>query len=101
MAKDISRAVLEREERARELVASRAYVVTAGAVLVYSDAPSCPGYTVVEGSCPCPDATLGWAARHLGGRCKHVIAAELAAASARRVEAARRLAAIADEFDCN
>src|SRR5437868_3990378 len=100
MAKDLRAAVVEREERARALVASRAYVVTAGAVLVYADTAGCPGYTVEWGRCPCPDATKGYAHRALFGRCKHVVAAELVGLSARRATAARRLARIADEFAC-
>lgn len=73
------------------LVAERAFVVTAGrVVLVFSDAPGVAGYTVEHGRCPCPDATVGFAARH-GLACKHAVAAGLALAALPRPAAPRFL----------
>lgn len=95
---DAFAAASERTARARELIEARAYVVTDAAVLVYSDRPGVAGYTVErERGCSCPDATLGEAARLLGGRCKHRLAAELVWAERRRA-AAERLAAIEEEM---
>jgi hypothetical protein len=86
-------AARERADRARALVAAGAYLVTPGAVLVYSDAPDVVGggWTVADGACPCPDATVGIAARLLDGACKHRMAAEL-------VRSRRRLEEIAQEM---
>lgn len=81
---DAHAAATERIERARALVEAGAYLVTDGAVLVYSDRPGCAGFTVAAGaSCPCPDRQLGEAAR-LGIPCKHEVAAELVRAERRR-----------------
>lgn len=112
---DAYAAARERTARARELVAAGAYLATAGAVLVYSDRPGVAGYTVEAGRCPCPDATMGEAARLLGGKCKHSMVSEMVLRPApRRLpptdedawldaeddRAARRLEEIAQEFDC-
>lgn len=100
MAMDPTQGLAERTERARELVASRSFCGTPAALFVYSDRPGVAGYEVVDGRCSCPDATVGYAARSLRGRCKHAIAAEIvrdqaivAAANARR-----RMATIAAVF---
>ena len=77
MAKQAAEARGERLARARALVEAGAYLETAGAVYVYSDRPGIPGYTVERGECPCPDATVGYAAVWLGRRCKHAEVARL------------------------
>lgn len=66
-----------RLQKARELVDSRSYVVTTGSVFVFSDSADVAGYTVeAGGACSCPDATVGFAARNLGGLCKHRLLVE-------------------------
>lgn len=97
MAKDLRRAIAERTERGRALLAARAYVRTEETVLVFAESAGVAGYEVVAGTCSCPDARVGYAAAHLGGRCKHVVCAELAAAADRN-RARRRLDAIAAVF---
>ena len=88
--------------RARELILSHSYLVTAGAVFVYGS--TCAGYTVEHnGQCSCPDATVGTAHQMLEGRCKHWWTARLLAQShvteAQRLVAGAKLAAIAEELD--
>ena len=78
--------------RARELILSHSYLVTAGAVFVYSDSPGVAGYTIENngGRCSCPDAAVGTAFK-LGVPCKHEAVAKLLAKS-HVVEAARMVA---------
>jgi hypothetical protein len=76
--KEASAARDERLARARALVEAGAYLITGDAVLVYSDQPGVPGWTVERGGvCRCPDATVGYAYR-FGLPCKHRLAAEIA-----------------------
>ena len=81
--------------RAKELILSRSYLVTQGAVLVYADSPGVAGYTIddVGRRCDCPDATVGMAGRTLEGCCKHWHCADLLrrshAAEAQRLIAAQ------------
>jgi hypothetical protein len=90
-------AARERAQRGRELVLAGAYLVTPGgasggsAVLVYSDRPGVPGYTVEDGRCTCPDATVGQAAR-LGIACKHAVCARWVLAERRATVFPRRAA---------
>lgn len=82
---DAYTAALERAERARALVAARAYLLTDGAVLVYSDQPGAVGYTIAhDGHCSCADATVGQAAR-LNIPCKHRLVAGMVRSPARRL----------------
>lgn len=78
--KTVVEAQAERIVKATELLAAGAYVQTAGSVYVYSDQAGVPGYSVDLATmrCSCPDAAVGFAARKLGGECKHVICARLA-----------------------
>ena len=94
---DVYAAASERAEKARLLIAAHAYIVTEGAVLVYSDCPGVAGYTVEDGrACPCPDRQLGQAAK-LGIGCKHELTAQMVWAERRRA-ALERLAAIEEEM---
>ena len=89
--------------RARELILSHSYLVTAGAIFVYSDTPKIAGYTVEHnGQCSCADATIGTAHQMLDGHCKHWELCRLLAQShvteAQRLVAGAKLAAIASIF---
>ena len=77
--------------KARELILSHSYLVTAGAIFVYSDTPGVAGYTIEHGGrCSCPDAAVGTAFK-LGVPCKHEAVAKLLAQS-HVTEAARMVA---------
>ena len=98
MPKSVLEAQVERQERARELIASKSYVVAGPSVFVYSDRPGVAGYEVVGGRCSCPDATVGSAWR-AGIPCKHALVAR-AVLTARRLivqrpDAAKRIAEVA------
>lgn len=86
---------IARESRAAELIAAGAYLVTRGAVLVYSDQPGVVGHTVVNGRCDCQDANVGFAFRN-GLMCKHQLVASAVLRArmviARRPDVARRIA---------
>lgn len=94
-----------RIRKALELIESRSFIQTDGAVLVYSDCPGVAGWTVSdEDGCSCPDSQVGYAARHLAGECKHRVVRDLLAAVAEhdtntsRQRAAARLEEIEEMF---
>ncbi len=106
MAIDLKTSRDQRISKARALVDSGSFVRSAGAVMIFSDCPTVVGggWTVSEGQCGCPDATLGAAARLLSGRCKHVVAAEFVELLAERDAAPvpvtpRRLAPRAEDAE--
>lgn len=73
------------------MILSHSYLVTAGAIFVFSDTPNCAGYTIEHGGrCSCPDAAVGTAFK-LGVPCKHEAVAKLLAQS-HVTEAARMVA---------
>lgn len=93
-----------RVRKALELIESRSFIQTPGAVLVYSDCPGVPGWTVSdEEGCACPDSTVG-TARQLGIPCKHRVVRDLLDAvaehdlAATQRDAAIRLAEIEELF---
>ena len=65
----------QRVASARELLAERAFCGRPGALFVFASTPGVAGYQVIGGRCTCSDATVGFAARHLDGRCKHALLA--------------------------
>ena len=93
----VADATAARLAKARRLIVTHSYLVTPGSVYVYAEEPGVAGYSVEDGQCPCPDSRIGWASKHLDGRCKHVILAEIVRSAVRSMAEAR-LSDIATEF---